>query len=194
MNIGSDRIEIAALTHDGDGNPLEPEQRPAQRVIVREGDGIMAGNTDHVPVGQIPTSIALAAPAGQFAVGLRRQCWACKNFDHESWLKTKAAWETGTLSQRAALNEMRGAMLATTSDTIRDRIYDPSNNDLDLELGLMVFGVCHPLTEIQHDLVAVFPDACCPEGMDMFIPRDIPTEKQASAQFDAIMRAAQGKT
>lgn len=191
MEIRSDTFLIQHHERDLNGDLVEPEQQPAVRLLEVDGPTHLGQN----PTGQeLPTTVALEDNAGQFAKGLRSQCFLCKHFKPELAAQVIETWKGGTIQQRAALNEIRAALMQTQNATVQARMENPLDpSDIDVEQGLSHLGLCEIFSEITNDVMFVHATGACPEGQDYFVAKDVASEKYGASKFDEIMRRAQGK-
>lgn len=190
MEIRSDTFIVQHFDQDLNGDPVEPEQQPATRILEVDGPTQLGPNQTGM---ELPTTVALQDNAGQFAHGLRSQCFLCKHFNKDVAQATIAAWQRGSKEQRAALNEIRARLMETQNDTVQERMTNPQDGDIDVEQGLSMLGICEVFTEITRDALFVHPIGACPEDQNFFVAKDIASEKYGSNKFDEIMRRAQGK-
>lgn len=201
MEIKSEKVEILPLTHDEKGQRIEPEQAPARRLL-DVSDGISLGGLPgegQKTKKEMPITVSVEMPVAQLAVGMSKTCFLCKNFDQKAWraYMRKAA---STADGQRELNAMRAAIAGTGNAAVHARHDNGADGDTDIEHAMQMLGVCHPLTEIMGTPQIVYPIAACPEttrsGIPFphsFEPRTRDDERQSSAAFDAIMRAAQGR-
>ncbi len=83
-------------------------------------------------------------------------------------------------------------MVMQFARSVLDRAPDP----VDLAKAsyeMNMWGTCSALSEFRHDLVIVHPMATCPDGLDFYQDRGRAEKVEASHDYDAIMRAAQGR-
>lgn len=191
MEIRSDHLVIQHYDRDLEGNPVEPEQQPATRILGVDGPTSLGAT----PTGkELTTTVELSDTAGQFAQGFRSQCHLCRHFQPEAAQRVIQAWKAGTLDQRHVLNQIRGALMETQNTRVQEQMINPQDGDTDVEHGLSLLGLCEVFTELTQDVLFVHPTGCCPEDQNYFVAKDIASEKYGSAKFDEIMRKAQGKT
>ena len=197
-----DRLEVIPATGD-----QEPEEAPARRVqslpltfnlsgpelpdvVERQGRPALEfkGAT---PILRTVAPVTSEMPAGEVAKLLAARCARCVHFRNEDWKRTKKIWQNAPPGSERKLGITKMAIQLARS--VLDRT--PEVNDLNRALHDLTFwGVCDALSEERSDLVVVHPEACCPEGVDYYRDRDREAQKEASAAYDRIMRAAQGRT
>ncbi len=194
---GDDILRIQASDYDVEtGHKLEPEEKPAERVV--PFDAPLIGSIDQQQHGTFRTSVAVGGTVADFANGIRTMCGLCKHFDEKAWHKLKRSLEASKDGVRQ-LNVIREALISTGNARIREMHQTPEG-DIDLEHALMMMGVCHPLTEMKRDPVMVHPESTCPPEVrtesapdGFFEPLNRETDKAGAQGFDAIMRRATGE-
>ncbi len=186
-----DELQVVPLERDGEGEKLEPEERPARRLVTL--DAPVSGSIDGATGQQMAATVSIEATAGEFAFGMRKMCLLCVHFDQRAWIALKRSWELGGIDKQMALNEIRAALLETQNAQIQDMQRDASG-DTDVENALTAHhGICHALSEQAKDVIIVHQACVCPEGFDGFKARNPEADKFGSAAFDSILRTAQGR-
>lgn len=196
FTIESDVLRVSVNTHHPEtGEKLEPEEKPAQRILgthapVEHGQGPMA-----VGVGSMPTQVIVEAPAIELAKGAREMCMGCKNFDNRAWFELFRA-KSSTISGREELEQLCEFLGFTNNG----EIFMDGEGEVDLAETLKNCGICHPLTEVLGEPLIVSPISSCPKTLadgrpfeSCFEPASNEAEKRGTAVFDAVMRQAQGK-
>ena len=204
MDIKSDTLQVLPVTHSPDGKPLEPEERPAQRVL-----GVAVAPTGHIVPGQpvtigVPTTINIEGTAGEFAQGFRHQCQSCIHFSPAAWQTLRAKWENSPdLIERKFVNGIRGMLLSSGNAQLAER-HMGQDEELDVEHALQAMGLCRALTEIFSDHYRQFapqiihPLGGCPaqpgpSGEDLtqlFTPKNRQAARAGAQAYDAVLHAA----
>jgi len=199
MRIKADLLRVHTGPYAPTGERIEPEQQPAQRVLVTEFPTGMQGTNQQI--GAVKGEIIYDVTVGEAAKQARHPCISCRNFDRRAWRKLYIHWSNPATSieERKLLNGIRTALLETENAKISDR-HAALDGDMDVEHALSVLGVCRPLTEINKDPVIVYPtggcpaDVCTPTSPDgLWVAKDLDAEKMGSSVFDNIMNTAQGR-
>lgn len=207
MELKSDVIRIAPATHTPDGKPLEPEERPAERVIATGAP--LSFSTGQKISDSFPSVIHEATTAGAIAQGVRRLCQTCEYFDNPGWMEFKNKAIVGSKEDRELINEIRYAIdYATSQDAATRAMHeDETDGSLDLEHALNAMGFCRAMTEVcsrfemKFSPQIVHPHASCPDMQgpngesfsNLYKPRKGAPQSEAAKAYDAIMRAAQHK-
>lgn len=196
MKIKADLLRIHNKSLKSDGSIPEPEETPVDRVLVTESQ---ARGTDGRNLGVLPAEVVLQSTAGEVAEQMRRMCVNCKHYDQAQWERTRNAWESGDLEHRSRVNAVRAALLETQNAQLH-LMHAGVDGDTDVEHALSFLGVCHPLTELERDVIIVHPLSSCPASVcsssnpnGLFSPKDPVAEKRGSVEFDRIMKIAQGQ-
>lgn len=205
------RYRVASIPQDDHGK-YEPEQMPAQLTVQRDPTEVKLGAGASVeqqdaatPQGAIPTTLSYETSAGEMAKQVRTRCMLCKHFDVPAWRVLKRKWES-TASGLETLNKLRSALYLSADVAMVDR-HKSLEGDMDLEHTLMALGICQILTEIDREPCVVYgPYGCCPkqsktgapviteaQPFGYYQPCDMDAEREGSANYDAIMRAALGE-
>lgn len=190
MEIRGDFLRIQGSDRDTEtGDKIELEEKPAERVLLT--DGFVTGSIDKQIHGSMQTSVAISGNVIGFAEGMRSLCATCKHFDQPAWLQHKRKMESSAAGV-TILNQLAAAL----NDTGNANIMDPVAR----EQALQFMGVCHPITEMKNDVVAVHPESSCPGELcgpgnprGLHVPVSSDAEKAGSQAFDAIMRRAAGE-
>lgn len=198
MKIKADLLRVRSLPYDDKGNKIEPEQQPVQRIFKTESDaGLQGGPT----VGKIATDIIYETNVGAMAGAMRNPCFSCKHFDRRAWRQLLARWNDPLtpIAERQELNGVRAALLGTKNAKIQEK-HVSQEGDMDVEHALSTLGICHAFTELNSNVLIVYPTATCPETVcgptqpnGFYVAKDRDSEKMGSAVFDRVMRLATGK-
>lgn len=193
MKIKADLLRISNATHDQKGNKLEPEERPAERVLVTEL-GVTSTDPNALPDAKqgIRGEIAVQTTAGELAQSFKSMCFSCRHFDQKAWLLLRRKWEHGTIEEQRQLNSVRAALIDTQNADVQSMVA-AAEEEGDIDAALSTMGICRAITEAIREPMIVHATATCPENMPYFQAKDVQAEKNASAAFDDIMRRAQGK-
>lgn len=200
LEIKSEKVEVLPLKRDEKGDKIEPEQAPARRLLDVSDTISLGGPGSNVKSKQqMPINVSVEMPAAELAVGISQTCFLCKNFNQKAWRQYMRKAGSTADGQRE-LNAMRAAIAGTANAAVHSRHGNGTDGDTDVEHAMQMLGVCHPLTELAGTPQIVYPIATCPAttrtGVPFpksFSPRTRDDERQSSAAFDSIMRAAQGK-
>jgi len=197
MRIKADFLRVKpALALNGD--KLEPEQMPMQRVMTTDVPASMQGGRT---VGTIPTEIITETSVGEIASAIRNPCFSCKRFNAVAWKKLFDRWNdpTSPIDERNQLNSIRAALL-TTSNAKLQEAHIPEDNDMDVEHAIASLGMCEALTEVLSAPIIVHPTSGCPaeyctpaQPNGFYKPKDRDHERMGSKVFDNVMRMATGK-
>jgi hypothetical protein len=193
--VSDELLRIQASDLDEAGSKLEPEEKPAERIVqfAADADGHLTGER----FGQLPVSIATQGTVQEFAQECKRLCANCKHFDLAWWQKYKLAKEATQAGKAELRMELAKAFSATGNVEI-----DPKHSvftDPNVEAAINYLGICRPLTDIasletgQLDEVIVHPFATCPPGIDAFTSKNVAAEKAGAGGYDEVMRRAQGR-
>lgn len=186
MEIKRDTLTVGGLIADERGDKVEPEQQPVVRVL---DVATAVSGTSGETLGALPGRIQQIQSAGVFAQDLRSKCVNCTHFDRRGFAAVRRKL-TSTLDGLRQLNELRASLLESGNATIAD-LHEAEDGDRDVEGALSMMGLCRALGELARDDVAVHPLANCPEGYDLFKPRDGAADKAGAAAYDHIMHLAQ---
>jgi len=193
MKIKNDLLRIQASNYDDDGDRLEPEEKPAERILPI--DAPVTGRTDGKILGSLPAMITVQGTVAQFAQQVRTQCAGCKWFDQRAFLSYRRANELSK-SKIQEMNAIRGALLETG---VADFTDDPNASE-DVEAQLNMMGICQAITEQMKEPMIVHPESSCPDefrseaspdGYYVTLNRDV--QKVKDSAFDQIMRQATSK-
>lgn len=198
MKIRKDILNIRAGLRDDVGERIEPEQQLVQRVI----DAPAATTASHSgqQVGTMRSEIVVSSSAAEVAAVVKTPCWSCKHFDRETWLKVKSKAEgpLGSQEDRKFLNKIRAALLDSGNAELHER-HVSQEGDMDVEHALAHLGVCRPLTEMDNDMVVVYPLATCPASTvtatqpnGLYEAKDKEAKRAGSAAYDMVMKRAAG--
>lgn len=200
MDIKGEKLEVMPLKRDEKGDKVEPEQVPARRLLdVSDTISLGSPGSEVKSRHQMPINVSIEMPAVELATGISQACFMCKNFDQKAWRQymRKAA---STVDGQRELNQMRAAIAGSSNAAVHARHANGSDGDTDVEHAMQMLGICHPLTELMKTPQIVYPISTCPATTrtgipfeNSFSPRTRDDERQSSASFDSIMRAAQGK-
>lgn len=197
MKIKKEFMRIGRLPGTVGGAKLEAEQQPAQRVQLVDAN---VTSNHGKQLGTLPSEIVAEHSAGDLANIERAKCFGCKHFRNRDWLTVKHAMETGSIEKRMELNRIRAALL-TTDNAVIHQVHD-NDGETDVEHAISMLGICGPLTEIDgKEAIVVHPLGTCPAEVctpqrptGLFEPKDQESKRAGSANYDQILRTAQGKT
>lgn len=195
MKIKEQLLRIQASPYDDRGQRLEPEERPAERILVV--DTPMKGNLDQQHHGHMRTSVNIQGNAHQFANGLRTMCAQCKHFDGDAWQKKKRQLS----ASKEGVQLLNGIRVEMINQGLGPATEMHSNEDeLDLEHAISFMGFCRAQTEMHREEVLVHPMGGCPpeictetSPLGYFEDANEATKRIGSAEYDRIMRQSQGK-
>jgi hypothetical protein len=183
LDAKTEKLIIQATPIDGEtGERLEPEEVPVARVI--EGTAPVTGRDTGERFGSIPAILSRESSAIEVANKKRALCVNCRHFDQPAW--------------REYIRTVEGQ--AFEQDLRQNFAQDFGINPLDMVLliAMQNLGVCRVFTEINRDLTVTRPDYWCqasraetPAGY--WEPITTGDEKLANANYDAILKASQGK-
>ena len=217
MDFKEERLEIAShVTHAADGTKLEPEEKPARRVLDgAEAPMSLGGKPIQIAGGRavLPASVAYEGTVGKFAQSFRHQCKFCVHFDREGWQRVKRGiMQSDDIEQQRALNSMRAMLIESQDDAVQSLHTNPMDGDVDVEAALNMLGMCRAQSEIWTSFKKEFfpiithPYGGCPtdsdghpakgpdgSSLDLYKPKNPAAEKAAAQGFDAIMAAALGE-
>ncbi len=193
MDVLSDKIEISGITRAEDGTKLEPEERPAARVIETPIDLTHGG----APVpGGIPGKIAEATTVGLVANTVRRNCGTCRYFDRTAWRKFIRDSQT-TPEGRAMVTRIMGELVATDNMEFHEMHRSRVDEEFDTDHALMAMGVCHALSEWKNDTIGVTAIGTCPDEVigptapfGFYQPADRTAERAGNAAVGQASRQA----
>jgi hypothetical protein len=204
MKIRMDRLNIYAGPSP-DGAPVEPEQRPVQRVVDMPAQ--VTGSIDGQNVGQLKAEVVVEGSAAQAALSERWKCRGCKHWDRREWRRVYRQLNDPTASKtaRECLNSLRGGLLMTQNAALNK--HEDKDGELDVESAIQAMGWCHALNQLwQRDLtnfIVTHPQACCPREMQtpqqpqgLWEPnkKELEWARQMNVNYDAILQtAATGK-
>lgn len=197
-----DRLEVFPVVK---GSGLEPEEAPARHVQslplsvnLSNGEPEVESRSGR-PALRFPnaapaisTSVPVTSemPAGEVAQLWRERCFRCVHFRQEEWRATKRIWEGAPMTSEKR-RELMGMVNRYASDC---HDHPPSTADLlEASHALDNFGICAALTEEAKMISVVHPAACCPNGKPYYRDRGPGEKRAASAAYDSVLRAAQGK-
>lgn len=187
MEIKRDTLAVGGLIFDEYGNKVEPEQQPVVRTL--EARTIVDG-TSGEQLGTLPGRVQSVQAAGVFAQDLRSKCVGCAHFDRRGFAVVRKKM-AATLEGHRQLNELRASLLESGNADITN-LHEAEDGDLDVEGALSMMGLCRAFGELLRDDIVVHPLANCPEGQNLFKPRDNAADKAGAAAYDHILRLAQG--
>lgn len=206
MKIRREVFSVASGVRDAEtGEKAEPEQQPTRilhQTSMETSLNVNGAAGQAGKVGTIPLIVTHDAPAGEMAQEMYARCSRCKWFRQKAWqaLVAKCDFPTAPLMERQAINEVRSALLLTRNAAIYDQ--GEVNGDFDVEHVLRThMGLCEPLSSLKKDYVVVHQDGCCPEEVKrppnppqgFFKARDSEARREATAAYDSVMQAANGK-
>jgi len=142
------------------------------------------------PVLRVLAPVTTDLTAGEVADAMRSRCARCLHFRNEDWKETKKLWERCEPGSSRKVGLSR--MVMQFARSVLDRAPDPADLAR-ASYEMNMWGTCSALSEFRHDLVIVHPAATCPDGLDFYQDRGRAEKVQASHDYDAIMRAAQGR-
>lgn len=208
MKIKSEFLSVGSLAVDKDGRKLEPEEQPVVNVITTS----VAATHGGVETGRsLPAQILAHSSASEMASAKGRQCYGCRWWHHEEWLRTvrDAEGPLGTHEDRQTINDVRGALLQGGGARLSSEYPDQVEGGPDVEVALHAMGICGALTEHERatdpamgpkEWVVTFPTACCPLSVvtptapyGFFKARDAEAERMMGANRDAVLFQAAGK-
>lgn len=194
MIVKNDLLRVQASNYDERGQRLEPEEKPAERIL--PVDAPVTGQLDGQVKGHLPTTINIQGTVAQFAQRVRQLCAGCKWFDQRAFQQYRCVKELSKEKQRE-MNAIRAALLETGVADVDDA--NPMDA-MDVEAQLASMGICRAITEVMREPMIVHPESSCPEEYrtdsqpdGFYTPLNIDTEKIGSAAFDQVMRQATGK-
>lgn len=183
MDVNDDKLLIQSVPYNLEtGEKLEPEEVPTSRVIV--GGAAATGKESGELLGMIPASMERQSTAIEFANARRYVCGNCKHFDQVAYQE----WITKTTEGQLFEREQRTTFA-------QDFAMNP--NRPELVHAMRYLGFCRVLTEMQRDLRVTRPDYSCVGGTadnpaGYWDPVTSEDEKAAAANYDHILRVAQG--
>lgn len=197
MEFHDDLLAINTSPRDEHGKQLDPEEKPAERVLsfnlpLSSQTGEKLGELKH------PASVNVSGEVIEFASGYRHQCALCKNFDNALWKRRLHEIEcSNSKKDLAELQNLRKLYLEHTDDQLLT-MHEAADGDIDMEHLLSQLGICLALTSLYKDVSVVHPAGGCPDypgprGEDlsgMFKPRDADAEKHGTSVYDEILRRA----
>lgn len=208
MKIKREVFQVVPATHAPDGARLEPEERPARRIMQTAVPLEWGGQT--ITRDMPGTIVQDNLTAGEVAESFRSRCSICRHFNRQRWLEYyhDLRVSLGDKRKQEELNEYR--LLIDDAAELSPEFYARHSKDadeIDQENALRDLGICDALTESwsahkkEFDAQVVFPEGCCPDGTPgpngelqfYFQPRDTAYERAGNAGYDAAMRAAQGR-
>lgn len=205
--VSEETLRVTPATHAPDGTKLEPEERPAQRVVPTTAP-LRVGSGEEISA-IIPAEAVIETTAGELAMGFRTKCATCRHFNQQLWRRLRREYERSTsMEKRDFVNQVRFGIAQCQDAETAARHMDENTFEIDVEAVLDILGVCEAQTEIfskyagELDLKLFYPTAGCPDGMrgpggedlaHLYQPRDRAAERAASGAHDLILRMAQGK-
>lgn len=196
MEINDSKLEVSSLPFDEKGEKIEPEAQPAR--IVQSASAPMSVSFDQV-IGAMPVSIENYLTAGNLAATVRDPCGSCKHFKRTVWQKIVRKLRASH-EGRQRLNSIMAELLATENISVEEMHATGVDGDFDTDHAVNSLGLCDILTEIHADDVIVHPLGVCPPEMrsaqkprGAYEARESDNEKIGASEYDAVMRAAQGK-
>lgn len=204
MEIKDDKVVVVPATHGPDGRQLEPEERPAARVL--STDASLSHGMQTVG-GGLHTEIILEGTAGELAVALRNTCARCKHFDLKGFQHYRRDREASGIDGLREINTIRSALVeqAYTAEDLAEQ-HVGEDGEFDAEHALSQIGICRAITDIRfadgdpapftfmHGLASC-PDEVSPKGTPLGNLFELNEEarKDADDFYDRVMGAAQGK-
>lgn len=194
MKIRGELLKIQASPYDEKGEKLEPEELPAERILLTETR--IKGSIDQELHDPIRTSVNVQSTVGKFANGLRTMCAQCKHFDGEGWLKRKAILERSGAEGTIFLNGMRSALIQQGLGPASGMHATP-DEDIDLEHAISFMGYCKALCEHLKDEILVHPMSGCPKEVctpsqpnGFFENTNLDSQRIGDAAYDSVMNKA----
>ena len=163
MEVKDDLIRVQASDYDESGNKLEPEEKPAERILPVDAPVDMSMSGERV--GSLRAAVTVQATAGEFAHALQNVCGGCRHFNNPRWRSFIRRAETSLSKEKLkALNGVRAALLEQGLANLDDNSNPLDQRDIENVLGCL--GVCNALTEIRGgDELIVHPESRCPENV-----------------------------
>lgn len=194
MKILDDKIHVGHGYRDDAGQPLEPEEQPAARVIesVAEVDAGKHAQTVADALGHAP-AMRMRVTQDMDALGaveyLSRQCCLCRWWSVEAWDRDRRQLAQSGDGRRF-LDGIRAQVLA-----LDPKLASAADGD---DPALNGIGRCAALSDLASAPIYTHPQACCPESGpggepldDLFRPRDGATREPDKIR-DRILGAASG--
>ncbi len=202
-NAKSDLLQVIPEPVAPDGTHLEPEERPARRLILEAAPiGLTNGQSLG---GSVPASMSLESTVGEMATQLRHACRSCAHWNHPAWVKLKRSCEKSTLPEnRRFVEKTRRLLLMYVDDALaEDENYAELEEMLEGE-----FGLCTAMTEIfskvegKPEPAITHALAGCPDEVVggenlalLYKPTNNRAElREGEASFDKLMSMALGRS
>ena len=204
MEIKDDVIKVSTATEDAKGQPIEPEEHPAEHSLIMEAPLTFGGET----IAQMPGSFDYLTDAGSLAIGLRDRCELCIHWSVERWRQLRRGLEfSNKMDQRQYVNQVRYNLEQYLPISEREKHIDAQTGEVDLEAVLDSMGLCNALTEIMSKAYKALypfttfgmcgcPDMMAPDGTSLagnFKPRDTEAAQAAAKTYDNILKMALGE-
>lgn len=197
MTRSDDYFRINTNPVDAEGNKLEPEQLPTERVF--PGAAPVELSQSGATGKAIGSEIVVEAPLGQFAAGMRRLCYSCVFFDQKAWNQyVDGAQHSVDIVKLHVINQVRANLITSQNAQIQE-MHGGLDGSMEIEGAVRSMGLCRALTEHFKDDTIVHPMGCCPEGINGLDPngfhrdRDESTRRMQNAEYDKLLRAGQNK-
>jgi hypothetical protein len=192
MQIADEKIEIHRGGVDERGQHAEPEEEKATHVVMAPVS-IALGNQaveGRKVVAEKLTRIGQETTAYEMALDQSTLCHLCAHFRNQDWLTVKKKFSDPSNREGGdILNKMRAEILGAESTELP---LDVREIDHDVEHALGELGVCAAWTEEDRELSVTPPYGGCPQERSFFTPKDRRAQRESSAAYDKILRAAQG--
>jgi hypothetical protein len=177
-------LQVKPVAEDDAGNPLEPEQRPAQHSMGFLPSIRMTTGEEVKGQFQNENRIEIEKTAGTFAMEFRHRCRHCKHWDHKGfqdlWAKIKDSQEPEAFRVKSFL-----------MGVFQENGFNGQE-----------FGICQAQSALFQETIPYHYEGGCPIGSagpdgsvlaDMFQPRDNASEEAGARSYDAVLSAAEGQ-
>ncbi|MFA6118139.1 MAG: hypothetical protein WC729_29400 [Sphingomonas sp.] len=216
MDLSNDRLSIDTSHRDAQGKQIDPEEKPAERVLDAEipitvgggAAGVGAKSASEFTNGAVgdrlihkPT-VNVAGTALEFAHGHSHRCCLCKNYNNHRFLEWKHRMMLSpNLRERAEVDFLRSKIFDGTVSAP-----EAADGLPDVEWMLNTFAICDALSSIFKEEHIVTPESGCPDYrgeatvkpelqldfQNLFEPKDADAARISNASYDNILKTAQG--